>query len=156
VYYEYACPCLSVQFSVDFSRFSKMKTCKFVNLLILLLLVFFKFVNSGCIKDCICRSETELKCFNIERNDYNNFKSLATKRETIYFYKSTIKDCHVLDCSPLYNTLIEGCDDDNDFTTHEITTELYNHNNNNNITWQALLGALSVILPLAICVTILR
>jgi hypothetical protein len=166
---------LTVQFSVDFSRFSKMKMCKFFNMIILL--ICLKYV-SGCIKNCICVSETELKCYNIQLNDYSNFESLSSKREILYFYKSTVsvtkltkvmsnlkkvivtKDCHVLDCTPLYTTVIEGCynDDTEYFTNGELSSVTYTIAVNNNaiVVWQTLVGSLSWVLTLAICVTILR
>jgi hypothetical protein len=126
-------------------------------------------------------SESELKCYNIDLNDFSNFVSLPSKREILYFYKSTVSvskltkvmsklkkvivatDCHVLDCTPRYKTNIEGCDDDNvDFTTvmytMDFTTVMYTMavNNNANVIWQTLLASLSVVLTLAICITILR
>jgi hypothetical protein len=120
-------------------------------------------------------SETELKCYNIHLNDYSNFESLSSKREILYFYKSTVsvaklttvmsklqkvivaKDCHVLDCTPRYKTIIEGCDDDTEYTNGELSTVTITiENNNANVVWQTLVGSLSAVISLAICVTILR
>jgi hypothetical protein len=37
-----------------------------------LLIISLKYVNSGCVKNCICVTESELKCYNIELKDYTN------------------------------------------------------------------------------------
>jgi hypothetical protein len=160
---------------------STMKIMKLINLMILLF--FLKFVNSDCIKKCICFSESDLRCFNFEMKDYNDFVALASKRRNIHFYKSVIsvsklttimpqlysitiaKDCHLIDCFSHYKTHISGCNDNYNegYVTTElynitvVTTELYNITvNNTNITWITPVGCVLVVLILALCITVLR
>jgi hypothetical protein len=144
---------------------------------IMILLISLKFINTSCIKDCFCVSESELRCYNFELKDYNDFVSLALKRRIIHFYKSAVSlskltaimtqltsviianDCHVIDCLPLYNTHIEGCIVDYNGNIDVMTTEVYSvmdTKNNPNVTWFTLVGCVITVLTLGICVTIVR
>jgi hypothetical protein len=145
---------------------------------IILIFSFLHFVNSNCLSKCICVSESDLRCFNLELRDYSEFVSLSTKRHTIYFYKSVISlskltaimphltninitsDCHVIDCFSQYKTHISGCNndynegiDDNDDIA---TTKSYVIVNNTNVTWVTAVVCVLVILMLIICITALR
>jgi hypothetical protein len=152
-----------------------MKMLKLLNIMILL--ISLKFVNTSCIKKCFCVSESELRCYNFELKDYNDFVSLALKRRIIHFYKSAISlskltaimsqltsviianDCHVIDCLSLYKTHIDGCNvyynGDNDVMTTELSS-ITDTMNNTNVTWITLVGCVLAILTLAICITVLR
>jgi hypothetical protein len=150
-----------------------MKMMKLLNVMILIFSL--KFVNSSCIKKCICFTESDLRCYNFEIKDYNDFQSLASKRRYIHFYKSEISvsklmaimpsltgitienDCHVIDCLSRYKTHIDGCNDyyGNDVMTTELS-DITDAMKIENVIWITPVGCVLAILILAICITVLR
>jgi hypothetical protein len=150
---------------------------KMFKLLTVIIFSFLEFVNSNCLSKCICVTESDLRCFNVDLKDYSEFISLSSKRHTIYFYKSVISvskltaimthltninitsDCHVVDCFPQYKTHISGCNinynegiDDNIVTTESYVVDV----NKTHVTWVTAVVCVLVILMLFICITALR